>query len=328
MDFTRTPAGEIPKDFESLLAGEGRPGKWEVIMADVPPLLAPLSPQAPQTAVKPVLTQSDHDPTDERFPILAYSAEEFGDFTLTTRLRILGGEKEQMGGIAFRLQDAENFYVLRISALGQNIRFYKVVAGIRGRLIGPSIPIQTNTWYELTVGCKGNEIICSLNGQMVFPPLQDLSFARGKVGFWTKSDSMCQFAGASLIYTPIVPLSKRIVEAALEEYSRVVDLRLYTLASESDTTTVVAAKNPDDVGSTGGQAEVGAIRNADIYFGKEKKTVTVVMPVRDRNGDPVAAARVVMEKFPGQTENSAIVRARPIIKLMEEQVRTSQEAFR
>ena len=327
-DFSTTPTGQLPTGFESLRAGEGRSGRWEVVRTEVESFMTPLSPRAPQTAVKAVLTQTDHDPTDERFPILAYAGEEFRDFRLSTRLRILGGQTEQMAGVVFRLQDPENFYVVRISALGHNVRFYKVVAGMRGRLLGPSLPISTNVWYDLGVQCEGNEITLTLNGEPIIPPLQDSSFGKGRIGFWTKSDSICQFAGASIVYTPTVALSEQIVEAALAKYPRVVDLQLYAPASEEDKVTVVASKNPEDIGTPGGKAETGAIQNADIYVGKGKQTVTVVMPVRDRNGDPVAAARVVIDSFPGQTENNAIVRAKPIIKLMEKRVLTSQEPFK
>jgi len=327
-EFRDTPKGEAPAQFQSMLTGEGSPGRWEVIRAAVPPRLAPLSPQAPRTAVEPVLTQTDRDPTDERFPMLVYQPETFGDFVFKTRLRVLGGEKEQMAGLVFRLQDKDNYYVARVSALGRNLRFYKVVAGLRGRLIGPTLPIQTNVWYELSVQCEGNQITCRLDGDLVMPPLQDSSFSTGRIGFWTKSDSDCQFAGAVVQYTPLVPLSAEVLEVALKAYPRVVDLRLYTLADEPDTTTVVAGKNPADVGSTGGKAELGAIRNADTYFGRGDHTVTVVMPVRDRNGDPVAAAQIVMDSFPGQTENNALVRARPIVKLMESRVELSTDPFR
>lgn len=327
-DFSNTPEGQVPEGFKPVLAGEGHPGKWQVGMTEVPSLLAPLSPQAPQTAVKPVLIQTDHDPTDERFPMLVYEPREFGDFVLTTRLRILGGKKEQMAGIAFRLQDSENFYVVRLSVLGQNIRFYKVIGGFRGQLIGPTLPLSTNVWHELAIKCQGNQILCALDGKAVMPALHDSSFTKGRIGFWTKSDSRCQFAGATITYTPIVPLSKRVLEAALKKYSRVLDLQLYTLGTEDNTTSVVASKNPEDVGSKGGRAETGAIRDGDIYVGKDKKTVTVVMPVRDRNGDPVAAARIVMRSFPGQTENNAIVRAKPIVDLMANQLQTSREPFK
>ncbi|MCU0770947.1 MAG: DUF1080 domain-containing protein [Verrucomicrobia bacterium] len=328
IDFSTTPQGELPKGFRPLLAGEGSPGRWEVILAEVPPTLAPLSPKAPQTSVKPVLTQTVHDPTDERFPMLVYEGEEFTDFTLTARLRLLGGVQEQMAGMAFRLQDAQNFYVIRLSALGQNLRFYKVVQGTRGRPIGPSIPISTNTWHELKIECQGNQILCTLNGQLVMPALQDTSFARGRIAFWTKSDSLCQFAGVSVVYTPTTPLSVQMIEAALAKYPRVIDLRLYAPQTGSNTIRAVACKNPPDLGTPGGKAEVGAIRNADIYVGKGKQTVTVVMPVRDRNGEPAAAAQIVMDSFAGQTENNAIVRARPIVRLMETMLQSSQDPLR
>jgi hypothetical protein len=223
------------------------------------------------------------------------------------------------------LQDAENFYVIRVSALGQNLRFYKVVTGFRGKLIGPSMNLVTNEWYELTIQCRGNEIVCSLNGSQVMPPIQDTSFARGKIAFWTKSDSVCQFDGVRIAYTPTVPLSKQVLNAALAKFSRVVDLRLYTPAQNGQGTTVAASKHPEDEGLPGGEAEEGAIRDANISVGKGKGTVTVVMPVRDRNGDPQAAAYVVMDSFPGQTDNNAVVRAKPIIKLMEGMVQSSQD---
>jgi hypothetical protein len=326
-DFGATPTGTVPSGFQSILAGEGKPGSWSVIQAEVPPAMTILNPKAPRTSVKPALTQTVHDPTDERFPMLAYEKEEFGDFTLTTRLRIVGGNVEQMAGIAFRLQDPENFYVIRISALGQNLRFYKVSAGLRGKIIGPSLKISTNEWYELTIQCRGTEILCKLNGALVMPALQDTSFSAGRIAFWTKSDSECQFDGASITYVPTVPLSKQVLKAALEKYTRVLDLRLYTLTPEGERTAAVACKEAEDVGSAGGKAELGAIRDGDAYVGKNKGTVTVVMPVRDRNGDPVAAARVVMESFSGQTENNAIVRARPIIKFMNAMVQSSQDPF-
>jgi len=326
IDFSDTKAGTAPEGFKALRAGAGAVGNWEVVTAKIPSAFEPLSPQAPRTAVEAVLTQTIHDPTDERFPMLVYEREEFGDFTLSTRFRITGGKTEQMAGIAFRLQDEENFYVIRVSALGQNIRFYKVVSGLRGQVIGPTIEITTNAWHELTINCEGNQILCSLNGNRVMPALQDTSFTRGRIAFWTKSDSQCQFVGARIVYTRLIPLSTRILELALTKYSRVQDLRLYTLPPEGGAPRVVASKEASDVGLPG-EAEAVAIHSGHVSVGKTKKSVAVVMPLRDRNGDPVAAVRVVMDRFAGQTESTAISRARPIVKLMEYQIQTTKEPF-
>jgi len=51
----------------------------------------------------------------------------------------------------------------------------------------------------------------------------------------------------------------------------------------------------------------------------------VVMPLRDRNGDPVAAVRVIMKTFAGQTEQNAVARALPVIREMQRRVASLQD---
>jgi len=47
--------------------------------------------------------------------------------------------------------------------------------------------------------------------------------------------------------------------------------------------------------------------------------------LRDRNGDAMAAVRVVMKSFPGQTEENAIIRAAPIVKALQEKIRSLED---
>ena len=49
------------------------------------------------------------------------------------------------------------------------------------------------------------------------------------------------------------------------------------------------------------------------------------MPLRDRNGDAIAAARVVMKPFSGQTEQNALARALPIVKRIQAGVQSLQD---
>jgi hypothetical protein len=51
-NFSGLAAGSAPTNFLAVLAGNGQPGDWKIVMDDVPPLLAPLTDQAP--SVKPV----------------------------------------------------------------------------------------------------------------------------------------------------------------------------------------------------------------------------------------------------------------------------------
>jgi hypothetical protein len=307
----------LPAGFRSTLSGEGKPGEWKVVLDEVPSMFPPLNPQAPTTARKPVLAQVSQDATDERFPILLYEKETFGDFTLTTRFKTVSGKVEQMAGVVFRAQNETNFYVVRASSLGNTFRFYKVVNGERGAPLGPEISIPAGTWHELTVECKGNKIRCLLNGKEAIPLLTDSSFISGKVGFWTKSDSVSYFSDTRITYTPRDIPAQTLVNKLLEEYPKLVNVQIFVAGKEPGTTRLIASKNGAEAGQAGGGIEHDTIANASIYYGKEKGTVSVVMPLRDRNGDSIAAMRVVMKSFAGQTEQNAIVRATPIVKELQ-----------
>jgi len=271
-----------------------------------------------------VLAQLNQDPTDERFPMLIFDEESFTDFTLTTRFKLVGGGLEQMAGIAFRIQNEQNFYVIRASGVGNNLRFYKVVNGERGNPIGPQVEIPKGVWQELKIECKGNQIRGWLNGKEAIPPLTDNTFTGGKIGFWTKSDSMSYFADTKIVYTPREPHAQAIIRSTLAKYPRLLDLKIFILDDKGEPR-LLASKDPKEVGTPGGKPERDTITQGHIYYAKGKKFVQVIMPWRDRNGDPMAAVRMNMETFIGQTEQNALVRATPIVKHMQPQAQTLEE---
>ena len=49
------------------------------------------------------------------------------------------------------------------------------------------------------------------------------------------------------------------------------------------------------------------------------------MPLRDRNGDPIAAVRVHLNSIAGQTEQNALIRVTPIVKEMQLSVQNREE---
>ena len=323
-DFGDSATDKAPPGFRSTLAGTGKPGEWKIIMDEVPPLLAPLTAKAPVVTRRAVLAQLSQDPADERFPLLIFDGDVFSDFTLTTRFKLAGGGLEQMAGIAFRLRDEKNFYVVRASGLGRNIRFYKVVDGVRSPPIGPELEIPKGVWHELKIECKGNMIRCGLNGNDAIPPLTDNTFSNGKIGFWTKSDAVSYFADTKIVYTPREIAAKAIVRDAVKKYGHLRGLKVYTLDAQGEPK-VVASKDEREIGSAGGKVEKDCIAKGVMFYGKDRESVSVVMPLRDRNGEPIAAARVVMETFTGQTEQNALARARPVVKQMQTRVQSREE---
>jgi hypothetical protein len=231
-----------------------------------------------------------------------------------------------MAGIAFRIQNATNYYVVRANCLGNNLRFYKVVNGQRGPLVGPEVPIPNGVWHELTVECKGNAIRCLLNGKELITTADKVNpFTSGKIGFWTKSDSVSYFADARLVYRPHEAPAQALVREVLKEYPRLLGLQVYVLGDDPKTPRLLASKNTNEVNQAGGKVERDVIEQGTPYYGKEKEFVSVVMPLRDRNGDPVAAVRVIMNTFAGQTEQNAFARAMPIVREMQSRFGSLQD---
>jgi len=324
-DFSELAEGDKPQGFKSELVGEGKPGDWRIILEDVPPALKPFSTRAVSTTKRPVLAQLSKDKTDERFPVFVYQDEIFDDFTMTVRFKIVDGEAEQMAGVVFRYQDTNNFYVARANAKDGNFRFYKVVNGVRGTIIGPSMEIKKGIWYELTINCKGNKIQIMLDGKEVMPTLTDNSFGKGKIGFWTKSDSVAYFSGAKIVYTPRVPYAQTLVKETMSKYSRLLGLKIYATVPPENQVKIIASSDQSDVGKPGGKAESDILKRGVVYTAKTSKTYEVWMPLHDKNGDIIAVGRVVMRTFPGQTEQNAIARALPIIKYMESKIKTLED---
>lgn len=324
IDFSGVPVGSTPANFHAALAGGGSPGHWQILMDEVPPLLAPLTDQAPSVTTRAVLAQTSQDAADEHFPLCLYDGETFKDFKFTARFKIVGGVAEQMAGLVFRFQNASNFYVVRASALGRNIRFYKMVDGVRSDPIGPQLAIATNTWHTLAVQCHGNQITCWLDGRPVMPPLQDNTFADGKIGFWTKSDAVSYFCDAAIEYTPRIPAAQTLVRRILEDQPRILGLRIYTLDGKGGTH-VIASKEEKEIGQPGTSAEKDAVTDGKMFFGRDDGAVLVTLPFRDRNGDVMAAVRVRLKSFFGETQQNALARATMILKQMQAQATSSED---
>ena len=323
-NFNETTTGAPPTNFLAVLAGGGQPGDWRIITAEVPPLLAPLTDKALVVARHGVLAQTSSDPTDERFPMLIFTGEKFRNFKFTTRFKIVSGVTEQMAGIVFRYQNPSNYYVVRASALGKNVRFYKVVNDVRSDPIGPTVAVTDGVWHTLGVQCEGNQINISFDDKPVMPALGDNSFTEGLIGFRTKSDAVSYFADAMVDYTPIVPAAQLVVNDIMKKQPRIVTLRIYTTQADG-AARVVASNDAAEVGKAGTDAEEKAIKDGTVSFVREKGIVSMTLPLHDRNGEFIAAVRVRLKSFFGETQDNALTRARLVVEQIQVQVMSDKD---
>jgi len=95
--------------------------------------------------------------------------------------------------LVVRYQDENNYYIARANALEQNVRFYKVINGQRQQLASWSGPVTSGSWHHLQVKADGNRFVISWDGQQVMEVADQTFRGAGKVGVWTKADSVTYF---------------------------------------------------------------------------------------------------------------------------------------
>ena len=315
-----------PTNFTSVVAGRGKPGEWRIILDEVTPTLAPLTSKAQAVSSRAVLAQKAREPVAAHLPMLIYEGETFRDFKFTTRFKLAGGALEQSAGIVFHFLNTSNFYVVQASGLGGSFRCSKVVNGEMKPPIGPEIKLGKGEWHEMSVQCEGPRITATLDGNESIKLVDTASAgAGGKIGFCTQADAVTYFVDAKVTFTPLEIFAEKIVKDVLKEYSKLVGLKIFAVRPPEPEPVVLASENQKEVGTKGGQTERDVIQTGHKYFGKGKQTVTVILPLRDHNGDVMAAVSIEMKKFLGQTEDNALIRAQPIVKRLQAQVQSLDE---
>jgi hypothetical protein len=180
-NFDGDAVGKVPAKFHTGRTGQGAESTWAV-MAD------PSAPSKPN-----VVAQTSTDKTDYRFPLLISDEGSFKDLELSLKFKAVAGGVDRAGGLVFRLRDANNYYLVRANALEDNYRLYHVVDGKRRQFAGANFKVTSGEWHELKIECVGNKIICFYDGVKKIESTDDTFKDAGKVGLWTKADSVTYF---------------------------------------------------------------------------------------------------------------------------------------
>src|SRR5262245_50206043 len=131
------------------------------------------------------------------FPSLALSPDVYADLIMSTRFKPISGVVDQAAGLLFRIQDADNYYILRANALEGNVNFYKYASGRRSVITEGAATVASGLWQELRVEVVGQRFRGFLNGELVVEASDD-AYAAGRPGLWTKADSVTCFDDVEL----------------------------------------------------------------------------------------------------------------------------------
>ncbi len=126
------------------------------------------------------------------FPLAIARDSEVAEGTLQVRVKPVAGSIDQAGGLACGIKNINNYFVLRINALEDNVILFEYVNS--RRLTRATVPkrIRKDQWRLLAVEFSGNTLKGYLDDELLIEYTADRPL-RGYVGLWTKADSVTYF---------------------------------------------------------------------------------------------------------------------------------------
>jgi hypothetical protein len=195
VDFEKDQVGKPPEGWTATQTGSGR-AMWTVEKDDT---------AATKTNV---LKQSGV----AAYPICLKNDVSVKDGSVQVRFKAMSGKEDQAGGLIWRAKDSNNYYVARANALEDNVAIYDTVNGRRTERKRTSTKVASNQWHTLRVDFQGSHFTVMFDGTKAIE-WDDATFAdAGKVGVWTKADSVTEFDDFSYASTSTSQRGAAVVE--------------------------------------------------------------------------------------------------------------------
>src|SRR5882757_8796051 len=126
--------GQVPAGWTATKTGSGEP-RWTVERDDS----APSKPN--------VLRQSG----EATYPVCLKDQPKIKDGFVEVKFKPVAGREDQAGGIVWRAQDADNYYVARANALEDNVTIYHTIKGRRVPFQSAEHMVKPGMWHTLRV---------------------------------------------------------------------------------------------------------------------------------------------------------------------------------
>ena len=173
--FELAKPGTLPSAFRALSSVENETGRWEIVRVDS--LMA--------------LGQTDAGRSGYRLAVIQGSR--LSDLRAGTRLRLARGDRA--AGLAWRVQNARNYYAARLDLDSHEFVLYKFVRGNRVQLSRLSgLRLNAALWHDITVEHVGNRIRVWLNDIPVASERDAALREPGMVALWMPGDSTAHYA--------------------------------------------------------------------------------------------------------------------------------------
>lgn len=130
------------------------------------------------------------------FPIaVAKDVDNFENGEISVRFQMIGGTLDRCAGIMFDLKPNGDYFTVRFNGTEDNLVLWTFNNGKRSfvKRGTENVPLELGTWHEIKVAVHGTQLSGFLDGKHLLDYTLRAPVS-GKVGLWSKTDSMSEFA--------------------------------------------------------------------------------------------------------------------------------------
>jgi hypothetical protein len=129
------------------------------------------------------------------FPIaVAKGIDDFQNGEISVRFQMVGGTLDRCAGILFNVKPNGDYLTVRFNGTEDNVVLWTFNSGVRKfvKRAPETIPLELGTWHTLKVAVQGTQLKGYLDGKLLLEHTLAEPVS-GKVGVWSKTDSMTEF---------------------------------------------------------------------------------------------------------------------------------------
>jgi hypothetical protein len=127
------------------------------------------------------------------FPICFKNDTKIQDGFVEVKFKPIAGKEDQAGGVIWRAKDSDNYYIARANALEGNVTIYHTIKGKRTEKKRTNMKVASGEWHTLRVDFSGAHFTVTFDGKKAIEWADETFKDAGKVGVWTKADSVTLF---------------------------------------------------------------------------------------------------------------------------------------
>ena len=329
--LSKQKIGEFPSGFQLIHVGPGNPGSAKVSEQQI------LNPITGSLENLRTLEIKGGNKSSNHYTLVLLKEPTYSNFNFSTRFKVIEGKGIRAAGMVFRMQEnLEDYYLLAVKPVSKEAFWtvFKNNQAVKGfRFDEENFTSPKDGWQSVNLICKDNKISWTLNHRedfVVYKADKLPDYRDGLIGFWVRSDSRVLFVNPEVLTLKQHQQKKlsEFLRKISKENKRILSLQLAANNAKDKKPIVIASLNKKDINQHAHEVISEVLEKKENYFGHNNGISTVTVPVRDRNGNVIAAARMRLVNGSQNTKKDDLAYGTKISKLIQARILTQEPLFR